>query len=121
MAHGVQGSRQELVQAALPVALQQGDAARGGWQRSPAWQGGLGRAGTSTPAGIWACMDRPGGRVRTDLSSFALSTVVFILRGLAPPAENFIFHVGAGHSGGSPRDPQQDSQCSQGLAGERVC
>lgn len=44
----VQGSRQELVQAALPVALQQGNAVRGGWQHPPAWQGGLGRADAPT-------------------------------------------------------------------------
>lgn len=101
----IQGSRQELARAALPIPLQQGYAARGGWQRLPTWEGGLGRAGASTPTRIraWACMDRPGGRVWTDLSGFALSTAVFILRGLVPPAENCMFHVEAGHSGGSPK------------------
>lgn len=56
---------------------QQGDAARGGQQRLPAGQGWCFHL-----TGIWAqaCKDRPGGRVRTDPSSFALPTVVFIFR-----------------------------------------
>lgn len=77
-----------------------------GWPAAPAWQGGLGRAGTSTPAAVraWARMDPPGRG--TDTSElFALCTVVFILGDLAPPAENFVIHMGAGHSRGSPRPP----------------
>lgn len=39
------------------------------------------------------------------MSFFALCPVVFILGDLAPPAENFVIYMGAGHSRGSPRPP----------------
>lgn len=105
----VQCNMQELVWAALP--LQQGSAVRGGPQWPSTWQGGLGRAGTCTPTKIcaWACMDRPGGRVWTDLSRFALYTVFFILRGPMPAAEN-VFHVRTGYSGHSPEVPTAEEQ-----------
>lgn len=117
----VPGRRQEPVLAALPIPPLQGSAARGGRLHPPARRVGLGRADASTPAERWvqAGMDKPSRRERTDLSSFALSTAVFILRGPVPSGR-FHFSRGSWAYQGSPKATRAAGPAQRCLARERV-
>lgn len=99
----VRGSRQELTGSAARSHSQEQRGVAGsvrvagragqGWHFHPRCGMGLGTLGPAWQG------------IRTHLSFFALCTVVFILGGFVPPAENFVFHMGAGHIAGAPQSP----------------